>query len=407
MDLVAIIRIALRTLARNKLRTGLTMLGIIIGVAAVIAMVGIGQGAQRAVQDRIASMGSNRLWVMAGSASVSGFRMGFSSVKTLTVADMEAIRRECTAVSLAAPSVRTRAQVVYQNQNWNTEITGTTPEYFDIRMWVVEKGASFGEQDVETAANVAVLGSMVAESLFGPDEDPIGQTIRIKNLPFRVVGVTASKGQTGFGSSQDDVVHVPFTTVQKKMTGETWLHSISVQAISREATAVAEEQIAALLRQRHRMRADQEDDFMVRNMVDFADLADQAAQVMTLLLGAIASVSLIVGGIGIMNIMLVSVTERTREIGIRIAVGATESNVQSQFLIEAVVLSLIGGMIGILFGIGASSLVSRMLRWPTLTSPLAILIAVLFSIGVGIFFGYYPARKAARLDPIEALRFEV
>ncbi len=406
MDFVAILRIAFRALARNKLRSGLTMLGIIIGVGAVIAMVGIGQGAQHQVQEQIATMGSNRLFVTAGSASIGGFRMGSSSVKTLTNEDYEAILRECSAAEKAAPGVSTSAQIVYQNQNWSTRITGTTPDYFDIRVWLIKQGASFAEQDVETAANVAVLGTTVVENLFGPDEDPIGQTIRIRNLPFRVVGVTASKGQTGFGMSQDDVIHIPYTTAQKKMLGITWLQHISVQAVSKEATALAQEQIELLLRQRHRLRPDEEDDFAVRNLVDAAELADQAGQVMTLLLGAIASVSLIVGGIGIMNIMLVSVTERTREIGIRMAIGATEGDVQSQFLIEAVVLSLLGGMVGILVGLGASNLISRVLRWPTLVSPLAIAIAVVFSISVGIFFGYCPARKAARLDPIEALRFE-
>jgi putative ABC transport system permease protein len=406
MDFLAILRIAFRALARNKMRSGLTMLGIIIGVGAVIAMVGIGQGANQQVQERIANMGSNMLMVWAGSASVSGFRMGSSSVKTLTEEDGQAILRECAAVEKVAPAARTSAQVVFQNQNVNTQITGTSPDYFDIRVWPLKQGAVFTDQDVERSANVAILGSTVAENLYRPDDDPVGTTIRVKNLPFRVVGVAISKGQAGFGGDQDDFIIIPYTTAQKKLMGTTWLSTIYVQAVSKDATAVAQDQIESLLRQRHRLRRDQENDFGVRNLSDIADLANQTGQVMTLLLGSIASVSLLVGGIGIMNIMLVSVTERTHEIGIRMAVGATEGDVQSQFLVEAVVLSLLGGIIGILFGLVSSSAVSRLLSWPTLISPTAIGVAVAFSIAVGVFFGYYPARKAAGLDPIEALRFE-
>ena len=405
MDFVAILRIAIRALARNKLRSGLTMLGIIIGVGAVIAMVGVGQGAQSQVQAQIANMGTNMLMVWGGSGMMGGVRQGSSSVKTLTVDDMEAILRECSAVKAAAPGVNSGAQVVYQNQNWNTRINGTTAEYFDIRVWPLKSGTVFDQQDVERAANVAVIGTTVEQILFG-SEDPIGKPIRIKNEPFRVIGVTASKGQNPGGQDQDDIIHVPYTTVQKKLAGITWLQIINVQAISQEATALAQQQIEVLLRERHRLRPDEENDFNVRNMADVAQLADDAGRVMTLLLGSIASVSLIVGGIGIMNIMLVSVTERTREIGIRMAIGATESDVQSQFLIEAVVLSLMGGILGIIFGLSTSSIISRVLRWPTLISPLAIIVAVVFSIGVGVFFGFYPARKAARLDPIEALRYE-
>ncbi len=406
MDFVAILRIAFRALARNKLRSGLTMLGIIIGVAAVIAMVSVGQGAQNQVQQQIAALGTNVLSVSAGSASMHGFRMGSSSVKTLTSDDLDAIRRECPAVIKAAPGVFANGQTVYQNQNWSTRITGTTPEYFDIRMWPMKSGIVFTSDDVESAANVAILGATVVQNLFGEDQEPVGKTVRIKNIPFRVIGVTQSKGQSGTGDDEDDRIHIPYTTAQKKMLGITWLHFITVQAASRDATTVGQQQIETLLRERHHLRADEDDDFSVRNMADVAELADQAGRVMTLLLASIASVSLIVGGIGIMNIMLVSVTERTREIGIRMAIGATESDVQRQFLIEAVVLSLLGGIAGILFGISSSSMISRVLRWPTFISPAAILVAVVFSIAVGVFFGFYPARKAARLDPIEALRYE-
>ena len=406
MDFVAVLRIAFRALARNKLRSALTMLGIIIGVGAVIAMVSVGQGAQHQVQQQIAAMGTNTLFVTAGTAHFHGFSMGSSSMKTLIPEDAAAIAKECPAVKAVAPGVFASSQVVYQNQNWGTRITGTTPRYFDIMMWPMKSGMVFTNEDVEAAADVAILGSTVVENLFGVDEDPVGKVIRVKNLPFRVIGVTQSKGQSGMGEDQDDRIFLPYVTVQKKLLGTTWLNFISVQAVSKDATFVAQQQITSLLRQRHRIRQDDDDDFSVRNMTEIADLADQAGQVLTMLLASIASVSLIVGGIGIMNIMLVSVTERTREIGIRMAIGATEGDVQGQFLIEAVVLSLFGGMIGIIFGVFSSSFISSVLRWPTFISPASIGLAVVFSIAVGVFFGFYPARKAARLDPIEALRYE-
>jgi putative ABC transport system permease protein len=404
MDFAAVFKIALRALARNKLRSALTMLGIIIGVGAVIAMVGIGQGASNQVQAQIANMGTNVLIVWAGSGMMGGVRGGAASVKTLTVEDMDAILRECPAVKQVAPGVDNRQQIVYQNQNWNTRITGTTAEYFDIRVWPLKSGTVFEQADVDRAAAVVVIGTTIERLLFG-EENPLGKFIRIKNQMFRVIGVAASKGQTGFGQDQDDIIFAPYTTVQKKLAGITWLQTVHVQAVSAEATALAQQQIEMLLRERHRIRND-EPDFNVRNMADVAELADQSSRVMTLLLGSIASVSLVVGGIGIMNIMLVSVTERTREIGIRMAIGATEADVQGQFLIEAVVLSLLGGVLGIIFGLATSTIISQVLRWPTFISPVAIVVAVLFSIAVGVFFGFYPARKAARLDPIEALRYE-
>ena len=405
MDFIAILKIALRALARNKLRSGLTMLGIIIGVGAVIAMVGVGQGAQTQVQAQIANMGTNLLVVLAGSINFGGVRTGTAGVKTLTVDDMDAILRECPAVKMAAPGVQSRGQVVYGNQNWSTSITGTAPEYFEVRSWPIKEGVTFDKPEVDRAANVAVIGTTVQNSLFF-SEDPIGKTIRIKNLPFTVIGVTSSKGQSSYGQDQDDIIHLPYTTVQKKLTGNTWLNMIHVQAINQDATALAQQQIETLLRERHRIRPGDDNDFNVRNLADVAQLAEESGRVMTLLLGSIAAVSLIVGGIGIMNIMLVSVTERTREIGIRMAIGATESDVQRQFLIEAVVLSLLGGILGIIMGLTTSNIISKVLRWPTSISPIAIVVAVFFSIGVGIFFGFYPARKAARLDPIEALRYE-
>ena len=396
----------MRALARNKLRSSLTMLGIIIGVGAVIAMVSVGQGAQDQAQKQIAALGSNMLFVGAGTVNRGGMHMGWGATKSLIYEDMTAIQRECPAVQAAAPGAQAGAQVVFGNDNWATQITGTEPQYFDIRSWPFQEGTSFTQSDVDLAANVAVIGETVRKNLFGAT-DPIGETIRINNLPFRVTGVLTPKGTAAaMGNDQDDTVIVPITTLQKKITGQDWLRWIMVSAISRDGSYAAQQQITALLRDRHRIRPGQDDDFFVRNLADMADLADQQARLFTILLASIASISLLVGGIGIMNIMLVSVTERTREIGIRMAIGATEGDVQQQFLTEAVVLSLLGGAIGICMGLTASYLITQTLQWPVLVSPLAIVIAVVFSMAVGIFFGFYPARKAARLDPIEALRYE-
>jgi putative ABC transport system permease protein len=407
MDLIAIIKIAGRALARNKMRSALTMLGIIIGVGAVIAMVGVGQGASKQVQERIAAMGSNVLVVSAGTVTVNGMHMGYGATKTLIYDDRQAILRECPAVQTAAATSGTQAQVVFGNDNWYTRVTGTEPEYIDVRSWPMAEGDFFTSQDMDLASNVAVIGETVRQNLFGAT-DPIGQTIRIKNLPFKVVGLLSAKGQSasGMGQDQDDTILVPLTTLQKKITGQDWLQNIMVSAVTREASYTAQQQMTSLLRDRHRIRPGQADDFFVRNQADMAEMADQTQSVMTYLLASIASVSLLVGGIGIMNIMLVSVTERTREIGIRMAIGATETDVQRQFLIEAVVLSLIGGAIGILFGVGSSYVITTTLKWAVQISPIAIGIAVIFSMAVGVFFGFYPARKAARLDPIEALRYE-
>jgi putative ABC transport system permease protein len=331
--------------------------------------------------------------------------MGWGATKTLVDDDLKAILREIPTVAAAAPGSSSSQQVVFENQNWSTRITGTTPDYFKVRDWPIVEGATFSDDDVKMSANVAVIGDTVRQNLFATS-DPIGQTIRIGTLPFQVVGVLAAKGQSGMGQDQDDTVMVPITTLQKKITGQDWLQFIMVSAVSQPASYAAQQQITSLLRDRHRMRPGQEDDFFVRNLADVAELADQSSRVMTMLLASIAGVSLIVGGIGIMNIMLVSVTERTREIGIRIAIGATEQDVQRQFLSESVVLSLIGGAVGIVFGVGSSLIITRTLGWAVLISPMAIVAAVFFSMAVGIFFGYYPARKAAQLDPIEALRFE-
>jgi putative ABC transport system permease protein len=405
MELRATIQIALRALARNKMRSILTMLGIVIGVGAVIAMVAIGQGAQQQVQSQIASMGSNLLYVSAGNVTRGGIRMGAGATKTLVDSDVQAILREAPAVAAAAPGSASSQQVVYAGQNWSTRINGTTAPFFTIRDWPFAEGESFTDDDVRTAANVVVIGDTVRANLFGATE-PVGQTIRIGTIPFLVVGVLVAKGQSGMGADQDDAVYIPISTLQKKITGQDWLTYVMVSAKSQQASYAAQQEITSLLRDRHRIQRGQDDDFTVRNLADVAQLADQSSQVLTMLLASIASVSLLVGGIGIMNIMLVSVTERTREIGIRIAIGATEADVQKQFLTESMVMSLFGGVIGVLTGIGISVAISNALKWPVLISPLSIVIAVAFSIGVGVFFGYYPAKKASRLDPIEALRYE-
>jgi putative ABC transport system permease protein len=405
MEFAATIRIALRALARNKMRSILTMLGIVIGVAAVIAMVGVGRGAQQKVQDQIASMGTNLIFVSAGSVNRGGMHLGAGATKSLVYDDMKAIQQQVPSVALVAPGASASGQVVYADQNWSTRINGTEPQFFDIRNWDFSGGSSFTADDVTHASDVAVLGDTVKRNLFG-NTNPVGQTIRVGNLPFEVVGVLSAKGQSGMGQDQDDGIYVPITTLQKKITGQDWLQYIMASAVSQPASYTAQQQITALLRDRHRIRPGQDDDFDVRNLADIAQLADQQAQVMTMLLASIAGVSLIVGGIGIMNIMLVSVTERTREIGIRVAIGATEQDVQWQFLSESVVLSLLGGIAGILIGAGTSVAITKLLGWAILISPSAIIAAVVFSMAVGVLFGYYPARKAARLDPIEALRFE-
>ena len=405
MNFTNTFRLALRALARNKMRSALTMLGIIIGVGAVIAVVSIGQGAQYMVQQGIQAMGTNVVFIAAGSGRPGGIRVGYGGVKTLTIDDMKAILREIPLIKEAAPSVNSRRQVIYGNQNWSTSVTGTTPNFFEIRNWSIQAGSVFSDEEVDLAANVCVIGTTVAKNLF-LDENPVGKTMRIGNLPFRVDGVLESKGQNVIGQDQDDAIYAPYTTVQRKISGITWVQFINASAISPVASVAAVNPITSLLRERHRIRPGDDDDFFVRTQSEVANLMNQTQSVMTLLLGGIASVSLLVGGIGIMNIMLVSVTERTREIGVRMAVGATERDVQRQFLVEAVTLSMMGGAIGIFFGLVGSALISNFLSWPTLVSIKAIVTAAIFSAAVGIFFGYYPARKAARLDPIEALRYE-
>ncbi|HEX3280936.1 MAG TPA: ABC transporter permease [Pyrinomonadaceae bacterium] len=407
MNLLMIIRVAFRALVRNKMRAALTMLGIIIGVSAVIAMVSIGQGAQQSVQAQIASIGTNLLFVSAGAQNVGGVRTGTgdTGTNTLTVEDLDAIKREVPSVSMVTPTVNTRSQLIFGSQNWNTQIQGVSEQYPDIRKWTVQDGSFFTDADVRTAGRVLVVGQTIADNLF-PGTSAVGQTVRVKELPFRVVGVMARKGQDQQGRDQDDTAFAPYTTVQKKILGSPRVQVAYVSAISPDATYTAQVQIGELLRQRHKLGPQDADDFSVRNMSDIAEAANQTNSIMTMLLASIASVSLLVGGIGIMNIMLVSVTERTREIGIRMAIGARSSAVRTQFLIESVVLSLTGGLIGIFLGLGVSLLIPTLLGWPTAVSTAAVIGSVIFSAAVGIFFGYYPARKAAALDPIDALRYE-
>ena len=404
------LRIALRSLKVNKLRTALTMLGIMIGVAAVIAMVSVGAGAQARVAEQIQSLGSNLIIALSGSSNAAGVRLGQGSQVTITEDDASAIAREVPAVQVAAPSSRGNAQVVYGNLNWSTGIQGVTADYFEARDWPVEVGRPILAEDVDGATKIALLGQTTALNLFG-EADPIGQIIRIKKVPFTVVGLLSRKGQNAWGQDQDDVILVPLSTAKKKVLGVSQANARSVGAISikvrpDEDMSEAEAQIRALLRQRHRLQPSQDDDFWLRNLSEVLQTQEESSKVMTYLLAAIASVSLLVGGIGIMNIMLVSVTERTREIGLRMAVGARARDILTQFLVEAVTLSLIGGIIGILLGVGGSNAISALAEWRTVLAPSAILMAFGFAAAIGIFFGFYPARKASRLDPIEALRYE-
>ena len=408
MDFLQTLKIALRALRTNKMRSFLTMLGIIIGIAAVIAMMAVGSGASYVISQQIASIGSNIILVIPGSTTSGGLRMGSGGSQTLTSDDVRAIMAECPSVSRASGTTRTTSQVVYGNMNWSTLIMGATPELFDIREWFTINGRSIGQQDVDGATKVCLLGQTVADNLFGGD-DPIGKIVRIKKIPFTVVGVLERKGQSPQGTDQDDTVFVPLRTAQIKLSRSSFPNSVGaviVQARSEALLDKAEEEINSLLKQRHRITNGKEQDFSTRNLSEILAVAEKSSKAMSLLLGAVASISLIVGGIGIMNIMLVSVTERTREIGIRMAIGARTKDILWQFLTEAVLLTMLGGIIGIILGTGGATVVSRLLSWPTLISIQSITVAFFFSGAVGIFFGFYPARKAAGLNPIDALRYE-
>jgi putative ABC transport system permease protein len=405
MRIFATLRIALRALRRNKMRTVLTMLGMIIGVGAVIASVSITSGAKQQVEQQIASLGENMLLIFPGSFSSSGARLGWGNWHTLQLEDALAIQTQLQGVIAVSPENRTRTQVIYGNQNWNTSVQGESPEYLQIRQWSLTDGSMFGAAQVHTAAKVCVIGKTVAQQLF-PTEDPLGKTIRIRNVPCQIIGVLQAKGLSPMGQDQDDVVLVPYTTELKRINREDWLDTILVQAVSQAALPIVQQEITDLLVQRHHLKPEGPRDFLVRSQEDIAQAASATATVMGGLLAGIAAVSLLVGGIGIMNIMLVSVTERTREIGIRMAVGARGGDILVQFLIEAVTLSIIGGAVGIASGMAISHLVASLTHWPTLTPVLWIIIAALSSAIIGVISGFYPAWKASKLDPIDALRYE-
>jgi len=404
--LTDLMRITVRVLARNKMRSALTMLGIAIGIGAVICTVAIGEGGSQQIRDQISALGDNMVWVEAGGRSINGRRTGNDDTKTLTNEDALAMTAEIPLLKACSPNSDGHIQVIYGNKNWWTHFRGTAPDFLDVRNWPVVSGTNFTDHDVATQAQVTVLGKTIVDQLFRPDEDPVGKSIRIGGLPFRVIGVLATKGLTPFGGDQDDTLGMPYTTAQRKLTGQNWLDDIFCSAVSPEAIGPAQDLATRLLRQRHHLRPDEPDDFNIRTPTQFLEAQEQASHTFTLMLASIASVALLVGGIGIMNIMLVSVTERTREIGVRMAVGATERDIQMQFLIEAMIVSLLGGVAGVFVGVFASNLLASTLQWTMQIPPIAIIVAAAFALFVGLFFGYYPAQKASQLDPIEALRFE-
>jgi putative ABC transport system permease protein len=409
MNPIQTLRVAIRAILRNKLRAFLTTLGIVIGVGAVIAMMAIGAGAKAQVEQAFAAMGTNILIVLPGSTSTGGVKGGFGSMPTLTWDDLAAIRSEVSSVKAAAPSLRSSMPVVSEDQNWTTSVTGTSPDYFDIRSWPVAMGSAFTQGDVDSGAKVIVLGQTVVDKLFGPNADPTGQTVRVGSTPFTILGVAAKKGQSATGQDYDDAAFIPFSTFAQKVQGglgKFLQGQIMIAATSSDTTSRAQQDIVALLRDRHHLAPGDDDDFSIRNLSEIADARQQGTQTMTLLLASVAAVSLLVGGIGIMNIMLVSVTERTREIGIRMAVGAEPHHILTQFLIEALSLSVAGGFIGVAAGVGTATWLAKRFGWPVLLQPNVIAVSVGFSALVGIVFGIYPARKASQLDPIDALRFE-
>src|ERR1700730_11956749 len=405
MDYSALLRSALVALLRNKMRSMLTVMGITIGIAAVICVVAIGKAGQSRVEQQMNNLGDNFVWIEAGGRAVNGVRTGTHGTPSLSMADAAAIKTQIALIKNVSPNVDDHVQVIYADQNWFTSYHGVSPEYFDIKRWSVDEGAVFTQDDVERAADVCVVGRTVRDQLFGP-EDPIGKVIRVKELPCKVIGVLHPKGLSMSGQDQDDTIILPYTTGQKKIKGNAWLDDILCSAVSQSAVKIAGQEAAAILRDRHHLRPEEVDDFNIRNPEDIIQAQLESSKTLTVLLIAIASIPLIVGGIGIMNVMLVSVTERPREIGVRVAVGATEEAIQLQFLGESIMLSLVGGAAGVLFGIFGSYLVGQTLRWPMQMSLESVVVAAMFSIAVGVFFGYYPARKASLLDPIEALRYE-
>jgi putative ABC transport system permease protein len=406
MNVINLFRIALRALQRNKLRAFLTMLGIIIGVAAVIAMVAIGQGSKKSIQDQLSSMGSNMITIRPNSNVAAGARLDFSSVQTLTINDVTALKKQAKYLSAVSPSISSRSQVINGALNWTTTMQGVSPDYLTIRNWPLKEGIPFSENDITSASKVCLLGQTVVDNVFAKGEDPIGKIIRFNNIPFKVIGVLSKKGETAFGQDQDDIIIALYTTVQQRISGSIYLQNIYASAIDENSTTKATDEIETIMRASHKLKPGEEDDFTVRTQAELINTFSSTSQLLTVLLTAIAAISLVIGGIGIMNIMYVSVTERTKEIGLRMSIGARGKDILLQFLVEAILISITGGLIGIGLGITTSKLINLFLKWPTLVSQSSITLSFLVCAVTGIFFGYYPALKASRLDPIEALRYE-
>ncbi len=400
------IKIAINALRRNKFRAFLTMLGIIIGVASVIAMLAIGQGSKKSIQDEMSSMGTNMIFVRPGTDQRGGVRMSASEMQTLTLDDVEAIEKSCSAVSAVSPMVSSSSQAVVGNNNWPTSVYGVNDAYLSIRKYEIENGRNFSDREVKTYAKVCLIGQTIVENLFPNGGNPIGQSIRVGTIPLKIIGVLEEKGQNGMGQDQDDLIIAPYTTVQKRMLAITYIQTIFASAVSEERNDEAIEQISETLRRTHKLKASDSDDFNVRSQAEMVQMFSSVSDMMTVLLGAIAGISLLVGGIGIMNIMYVSVTERTREIGLRLSVGGRSSDILTQFLIESILLSITGGIVGILLGLGTSTAVSALMNWPTVVQPTSVVFAFVVCTIIGVFFGWYPARKAASLNPIDALRYE-
>jgi len=405
MNYINSIKIALNALKRNKFRAFLTMLGIIIGVASVIVMLAIGQGSKKSIQDQMSGMGTNLIFAMPGAEQKGGVRMGNSDAKTLKLSDIDAIERNCPAISDVSPEVRSSGQAVNGNQNWPTSIYGVNNKYFNIRKYTLGTGRTFTENEIQTYAKVCLVGKTVVKNLF-PNTDPIGQTVRFKNIPLLIIGILGEKGENGMGQDQDDLIMAPYTTVQKRILAITHIQSIAASAASESQNSTAIEQITASLRQSHKLKTGDEDDFQVRSQSEMVQMFSSISDIMTLLLGAISGISLLVGGIGIMNIMYVSVTERTREIGLRLSVGGRGNDILLQFLIESILLSVFGGVIGITLGVIATQVMASIMSWPVVITPVSVVMSFLVCSAIGIFFGWYPARKAASLNPIDALRYE-
>ena len=406
MKLGNLLKVAMNALRRNKMRSFLTMLGIIIGVASVITMLAIGQGSKKSIEDQISSMGSNMLFVMPGTMRMGGVQQGSASSQRLTVADMNAIKTGCDAIIAVSPEVRSSGQAVYGSSNWPTTIYGGNEEYLEIRSWSIVSGRNITDSEAKGSAKVCLIGRTVADELFGEGIDPTGETVRFKNIPFKIIGVLKEKGQNSFGQDQDDVLIAPYTTVQKRILAQTHIQSIQMSARSAEESSLAQEQVTEVLRQTHKLRDNEDNDFTIRSQEELATTMTSVTDILTILLGAIAGISLLVGGIGIMNIMYVSVTERTREIGLRMSLGGRGADILMQFLFESILLSVFGGLIGILLGLVASRVVAALTSWPITVMMGSVILSFVVCTAIGVFFGWYPARKASDLDPIEALRYE-